>query len=55
MMRADALNSHVYPVIKKMPGTKQIMTSHVYSTEKSKLKEFPVDETLLQIFSTDED
>ena len=48
-MRADVLNSHVYPV------KKQILTSHICSTYESKLKEFPVEETLSQICSTDED
>ena len=37
-----------------MTATKQIPTSHVCSTDESKLKEFLVDETLLQISSAEE-
>ena len=55
MMRADTLNSHVYPVRTKMTATKQILTSHVCSTDERKLKEFLVDRKLSQICSTDED
>ena len=46
MMRADALNLHVYPVRTEMNGTQQISTLHVYSKEKSELKYFLADETL---------
>ena len=42
MMRADALNSHVYPISTEMDGTQNITTSHVYSKGKSELKEFLV-------------
>ena len=45
-IRADALNSHVYPVRTEMDAMKQIMISHVCSTAESKLKYFPVDKTL---------
>ena len=38
-----------------MTATKQIPTSHVCSTDETRLKEFLVDENLLQIYSTDED
>ena len=55
MMRADALNSHIYPERTKTTATKQIPTSHVCSTDKKELKEFLVDETSSQIFSTNED
>ena len=55
MMRDDPLNSHIYPVRTEMTATKQIPTSEVCSTDESKLKEFPVDENLSQICSTDED
>ena len=55
MMRDDALNSHVYPVITEVTATKQIPTLHVCSTEESKLKEFLVDENLLHICSTEEE
>ena len=55
MMRADTLNLHVYPVRTKMNGTQQTPTSHVYSKDNSKLKEFLVDENLSQICYTDED
>ena len=53
MMRADALNSHVYPVRMEMIDTKQIPISHICYMDKIKLTEFLVNETLLQIFSTD--
>ena len=55
MMRDDALNSHIYPVRTEMNGTQQIPTSNVYYMDKSKLKEFLVDETSSQICSTDKD
>ena len=48
-MRADALNSENYTVRTEMTGTKQIPASHVFSTDKSKLKEFLVNKTLSQI------
>ena len=35
MMRADALNSHVYPVIIEITGAKQIPISHVFPTDES--------------------
>ena len=54
-MRADVLNSVVYPVRTEITDTKQIPTSHVCSTDESELKEFLVDETLSQICSTDKD
>ena len=38
-----------------MTVKKHIPTLHVFSTDKSKLKEFLVDETLSQICYTDED
>ena len=38
-----------------MTGTKQIPTSYVFSTDESELKEFLVDKTLSQIYSTDKD
>ena len=46
IMRADSLNLHVYPVRKEMTATKQIPTSHVCSTDESKLKELLVNETV---------
>ena len=54
-MRVDALNSDNYPARIEMTVKKQIPTLHVFSTDKSKLKEFLVDETLSQICSTDKD
>ena len=42
MMRADALNLNGYPVIMEITATKQIPTSHVFSTDESKLKELLV-------------
>ena len=44
MIRSDALNSHVCLVRTKITGTKQIPISHIFSTDKSGSKEFPVDE-----------
>ena len=55
MKRADALNLHIYPVRTEMNATKKIIISYVFSTDKSKLEEFLVDENLSQVFSTDED
>ena len=43
MMKSDALNLHVYPVRTEITSTNQIPTSHVCSTDESKLKEFLVD------------
>ena len=54
MMRADALNSEDYPVRMEMIVTKQMSTSHIYSTDESELKDFLVDKTLSQICSTEE-
>ena len=53
MIRADALNSHIYPVRMEMTATKNIPTSYICSTGERKLKELPVGKTLLQICSTD--
>ena len=55
IMRADALNSHSYPVRTEVTATKNILTSHICSTDESELKEFPLEEILSQICSTDED
>ena len=55
MMRSDELNLHVYPVRTEMTNTKQILVSHVFSTDDSEIQEFLVNKTLSQIFSTDED
>ena len=55
MMRANVLNSKVYPVRTKITATKQILTSHVCSADEIELKEFPVDKILSQICFTDED
>ena len=52
MTRADALNSHVYPVRTEMNATKQIPILNLCSMEMSELKEFLVDENLLQVCST---
>ena len=38
-----------------MTGTKQIPTLHVCSKDESQLKEFLIEKTLLQIYSTDKD
>ena len=54
-MTSDALNLHSYPVRTEMTSTKQIPTLHICSTYESELKEFPIDQTSLQICSTDED
>ena len=45
MMRADALNSHVYPVRTEMTGTKQIPISNICSTEKDESKSIIVDDS----------
>ena len=55
MVKADALNSQVYPVRMEMTATRQIPTSHIFSTYESELKEFLSEETLSQICSTDKD
>ena len=55
MMRADSPNSHIYSVRKETTATEQIPTSHICSTDKSKLKELPIEKTLLLIVSTDEE
>ena len=55
MIRYDALNSHSYPVRTEINAMKQIPTSCVCSTDESKLKELPVNETLSQSCSTDKD
>ena len=55
MIRSGALNSHGYPVRTEMTATKHILTSHVGFTDESKLKEFPVNKTLSESCSTDED
>ena len=49
MMRANYLNSHVYPVGKKMTGSQHITIFHVCSTDESESEEFPVEKTLPQI------
>ena len=54
-MRADDLNSYIYPLRTEINGKQQIPTSHVYSKKESELKEFLVDDNLPQIYSTDED
>ena len=55
MMIDDALKLHVYPVRTEITATKQVPILHLCYTEEIKLKDFPVDETLLQIYSADED
>ena len=42
MMRYDALNLHIHPLRIEMTGEKQIMISHIFSTDDEKSKEFPV-------------
>ena len=55
MMRADAVNSHAYPVMTKMTATKNIPVSLVCSTKESKLKGFLVNKNLSRVGSTDKD
>ena len=55
MMRADALNLHIYLVRTESTDMQQILILHVYSTDKSESKEFLVDKTLLQVCSTDKE
>ena len=54
-MRSDALNLHIYPVRTEMTGMDHIPMSNVCSTDQSKSEEFPVDETLPQVYSIDKD
>ena len=54
-MKFDALNSHSYPVRAEMTAKKQILILQVCSTDKSELKQFPLNKTLLQSYSMDED
>ena len=54
-MRSDSLYSYYYPVIMEMTGAKHIPILHVCSTDNIKSKEFVVDETLLQVCSTDKE
>ena len=51
MIRADALNLHVYPVITEITA----LSLQVCSTEESELKEFLVNENLLQSCYTGKD
>ena len=55
MMRDDALNFHIYSVRIEMTNTKQVSISHVCSTDESKLKQFLVDKTFFQVYSTDKE
>ena len=55
MMRDDALNSHVYPVITEMAGMKHVLITHVCSMDESKSEEFIVGRNLSQVCSTDKD
>ena len=55
MMRADALNLHVYPVGTEMADMKQIPILHVCYVEESELKELLVNKNISQICSTDKD
>ena len=55
IMRADALNLHIYPVITEMNNTQQILTLHVCSTNESESEEFLVDKTLSQVCYTDKE
>ena len=55
MMRSDALNVHVYPVITETTGMKHIPILHVCSTDKSELEDFLVGGNVLQVYSTDND
>ena len=53
MMRSDALNLHVDPVITEMTSMQHILISHVYDSDQSKSKEIPADKTLSPYCSTD--
>ena len=48
MMRADALNLHVYPVSTEITGTKQIPISNVCSMNESESEEFLVEKKYLR-------
>ena len=54
MMRADALNLHVYPVRMEMTDMQHIPISHVCDVDDSKSKEILVDGNLFQVCSTEE-
>ena len=54
MMRAGALNSHVYPVKIVMTSMQHIHISHVCDLDDSKSKGIISDEKLSQVCSTDE-
>ena len=45
MMRSDAFNLHVYPVITEMTGTQQIPILQICSTDKSGSERIIVDES----------
>ena len=53
MMRDDALNSYIDPVVTEMTGMQHIPISHVWSMDKSESKEFIAEKILSQVCSTD--
>ena len=53
IIRADALNSRVYPLRTEITGLKHILVLYVCSMDNSKSKELIVDENLLQVCYTD--
>ena len=55
IVRADALNLHIYPVRTDMTATTQIPILRICSTDERKLEELLVDKTVSQVCSTDED
>ena len=54
MMKADAFNSHVDPVITKINGTQQILISHICDSDESESKTIIIDKNLSEVYSTDE-
>ena len=55
MMRADTLNSNIYPVRTEITVAQQILISHIFSADNRESEEFIGYKTLLQVYSTDEE
>ena len=53
MIRADAINLYVDPVVTKVIGTQHILILHVCDSDESWSKWIPVNAILLQVYSTD--
>ena len=53
MMRADALNLHIFLVIMYITGTQYILISHACNLDESESKDILAEENLPQVCSTD--